>query len=223
MSQSTSFNVQNLSGSRVEHPVGNEHVALIGKQRSNYNFNYKVMSDQPNLSTTTSRLGFDKGQYYCDHCRMHGHSIQRCYKVHGYPPGHKLHGKGRRVVVVAQTEPSNSHTEVVIPPVATLISNQFSAQTLVLGLITDQYAQLMALLHKQASESSDITHTGFMASNKICLFYTIAKNSWIIDSGTSDHITPGLSLFVHKQPMSQPSHIIMSNGHPAKIQHIGSV
>ncbi|XP_022544224.1 uncharacterized protein LOC111199052 [Brassica napus] len=27
----------------------------------------------------------------CTHCKRHGHTVQKCYKLHGYPPGHKLH------------------------------------------------------------------------------------------------------------------------------------
>lgn len=25
---------------------------------------------------------------YCTHCGMMGHTIDRCYKLHGFPPGH---------------------------------------------------------------------------------------------------------------------------------------
>jgi len=57
----------------------------------------------------------------------------------------------------------------------------------------------MTLLYKQTNESSEVAHAGFMAGNKICLFSTLGKNSWIIDSGASDQITPCLSLFVDKR------------------------
>ena len=26
------------------------------------------------------------GRPFCTHCNMHGHTIERCYKIHGYPP-----------------------------------------------------------------------------------------------------------------------------------------
>ncbi|XP_022861542.1 uncharacterized protein LOC111381922 [Olea europaea var. sylvestris] len=26
---------------------------------------------------------------YCTHCKLHGHSIYKCYKIHGYPPGYR--------------------------------------------------------------------------------------------------------------------------------------
>ena len=35
-------------------------------------------------------------QLFCDHCKLTGHTVQKCYKLHGYPPGHRLH-KGKRM------------------------------------------------------------------------------------------------------------------------------
>lgn len=31
----------------------------------------------------------------CNYCHMVGHIAEKCYKINGYPPGHKLHGKGK--------------------------------------------------------------------------------------------------------------------------------
>lgn len=47
--------------------------------------------------------------YYCDHCKMSGHSIQRCYKLNGYPQNYK--GGDRRFAANTQVnneESSNS-------------------------------------------------------------------------------------------------------------------
>ena len=40
---------------------------------------------------------------YCDHWKMIGHTVQRCYKRHGYPIGHKLF-KGKRMATMAHTD-----------------------------------------------------------------------------------------------------------------------
>ncbi|KAL9416375.1 hypothetical protein AB3S75_039550 [Citrus x aurantiifolia] len=34
------------------------------------------------------RFGYGRGRPLCDHCGNFGHWIQKCYKLHGYPPGH---------------------------------------------------------------------------------------------------------------------------------------
>ena len=49
--------------------------AAYGVSSSNYN-SYKSMKDKP----------------YCTHCGMLGHTIEKCYKIHGYPPGYKPKG-----------------------------------------------------------------------------------------------------------------------------------
>lgn len=28
-----------------------------------------------------------KPNYFCNHCKIPGHSMERCFKLHGYPPG----------------------------------------------------------------------------------------------------------------------------------------
>ena len=30
-----------------------------------------------------------KEEPYCSHCNFQGHTVDRCYKLHGYPPGYK--------------------------------------------------------------------------------------------------------------------------------------
>lgn len=30
---------------------------------------------------------------YCTYCNMPGHTVDRCYKKHGYPPGYKPKGQ----------------------------------------------------------------------------------------------------------------------------------
>jgi len=69
---------------------------------------------------------------------MIGHTIQKCYKIHGYPPRHKFY-RGRKVAAVAQPsdvitgnipshnyEASNSHGNLAAatPTVQTFTSDQ---------------------------------------------------------------------------------------------------
>ena len=52
------------------------NVAAYRASSSNYN-SYKSKKDKP----------------YCTHCGMLGHTIDKCYKIHGYPPSYKPKGK----------------------------------------------------------------------------------------------------------------------------------
>lgn len=38
-----------------------------------------------------------KNTYYCTHCKMAGHSVERCFKIHGYPPNFKGGQKDKRL------------------------------------------------------------------------------------------------------------------------------
>ena len=38
--------------------------------------------------TPVSGYGKKLNSFYCNHCKMPGHSIERCWKVHGYPSKH---------------------------------------------------------------------------------------------------------------------------------------
>lgn len=60
----------------------------------------------------------ERRTYFCDHCKIPGHSTQRCFKLHGYPPGHRLY-KGRRVAAVAQTEAAAEGSSTNSPALTT--------------------------------------------------------------------------------------------------------
>ncbi|CAL5321219.1 unnamed protein product [Camellia sinensis] len=71
-SNSSRFGTQNLSGDRSS-------------------FNHSSRSGNPNQFGDRSS-SFD---LHCSYCDRDGHNIETCYKLHGYPPGHRLfRGKG---------------------------------------------------------------------------------------------------------------------------------
>ena len=43
--------------------------------------------------------GQEKERYFCTHCNFHGHTIEKCYKLHGYSPGYKQKQKAQNVAI----------------------------------------------------------------------------------------------------------------------------
>ena len=39
--------------------------------------------------------GFPSGKIICDHCGDKGHAIEKCFKLHDFPPGWKKGGKSQ--------------------------------------------------------------------------------------------------------------------------------
>ena len=53
-------------------------------------------------SRVGNKLQKTKDRPVCSHCKMLGHTIDKCYKLHGYPPGYKSKIKGQANVANAQ-------------------------------------------------------------------------------------------------------------------------
>lgn len=66
----------------------------------------------------------------CTHCEMIGHVVDQCYKLHGYPPDHKLYKPKANATF-------HGTSEVTFDPS--------------LSLTKEQYKDLIALLHSKDS------------------------------------------------------------------------
>lgn len=71
--------------------------------------------------------------HFCTHCIMSGHSVDRCFKLHGYPANFKV-SRDRRVVAVSLNTFSGDKSE------------KSDVNT---SITVEQYQQLMDLLNKQ--------------------------------------------------------------------------
>ncbi|CAO2816266.1 unnamed protein product [Amaranthus hypochondriacus] len=79
-----------------------------------------------------------KPNYFCDNCKIPGHSIDRCFKIHGYPPKPKS-TQGRKYAAFTTTDDlAKDH----VP------GNQ-------LGLTNDQYNNLLSLLDRNDNKPLD--------------------------------------------------------------------
>lgn len=82
--------------------------------------------------------------YFCTHCKINGHSVDRCFKLHGYPPNFKGPKDIKvNVVVSTTTMDSGDNTSTVSSATSPMI-------------FVAQYQQLMELLNKQSVFNSQV-------------------------------------------------------------------
>ncbi|XP_019244384.1 PREDICTED: uncharacterized protein LOC109224252 [Nicotiana attenuata] len=122
------------------------HVNLNNKSAPPRQFVQKVSFDQ------------NKSSLLCKYCKKPGHFIDKCYKLHGFPPNFKF-TKGRRTAANVEVQRSACATES--GPVST--ESPVDSNSVIPGLSKDQYAQLLMLL-QQHHISESLSQSNLMAS-----------------------------------------------------------
>ena len=164
----------------------------------------------------------------CSHCNVSGHTVEKCYKLHGYPPGHKLY-KGRVASLFAnQAVLSTSPNK-----------EEVSEEKMV--FTKEQYHHLMSLIQPKslltATPTANLTSfnsknsaTPSKMSGKIIFYNDISADflkpnsvPWIIDSGATDHMVCSHSFFTSdikkvSYRVSLPNDTFVSTTHLSNIQ-----
>ncbi|XP_070057790.1 uncharacterized protein [Nicotiana tomentosiformis] len=161
------------------------------------------------------KVNFDgKKPLTCKYCKKSGHTIEKCYKLHGYPPNFKFtKGPGSRKTA--------AHVELKSPgPSANVNSNigpdsvnlsESDNVSMVPSLTQDQFSQLMMLL-QQSYMSLDSFSTP-----------TLMDSANFADSVASDHMTPHKDLLFNLQTLLVPCLVSLPNGYKVKVHLVGSL
>ncbi|KAL2901944.1 Retrovirus-related Pol polyprotein from transposon RE1, partial [Bienertia sinuspersici] len=177
-------------------------------------------NSQP-LGSFQSRYNNNKrpaSSYYCSHCKIHGHSYERCFKVHGYPPGFK--GFKEKKVAETVQHSADSATSVDLKP-----ASDQSALSATASISQEQYNYLVELLQNISTninadnDDPEISHSANLAG-KLCLLSTM-ETHWVIDSGATDHVCNDLHSFSDCKPLD--GDILIPDGKRVRITHIGTV
>ncbi|KAF8387792.1 hypothetical protein HHK36_026447 [Tetracentron sinense] len=85
------------------------------------------------LANAASTGGKRRERPTCENCGWVGHTKAKCYKLHGYPPGHRLHKTGR------PTSKQNSSNDDFsrVPPIESVVPS----------FTPEQYRQILSLLN----------------------------------------------------------------------------
>ncbi|KAL8120516.1 hypothetical protein AgCh_017628 [Apium graveolens] len=203
--------LQEENHKKLLHPVqSSEEVMAFAANRRNFNFRSQGGSG----SNFRSQTGENRGKfnsYFCDHCKMTGHTAHRCYKLHGYPSHFKTDNRPDSIKVAANV---NSETNE-----STNVSDNKNA-----GFTDAQYAQLLQLLGKDAGELSTKNNMkAACVAGKICLTSHTSVH-WIVDSGATDHMCHDLSLFMQFSPIPNlETYITLPDGKKLLVSQIGDI
>ncbi|KAL5727239.1 hypothetical protein ACHQM5_000457 [Ranunculus cassubicifolius] len=88
---------------------------------------------------------------FCDHCKIHGHTVATCYQIHGYPPQKQSRNRNTNSGVVTPPPPNSAPTGSAIN--ATTSTDPF--QNPLAHLSKEQYTQILAIINQQ-NDGNDV-------------------------------------------------------------------
>lgn len=142
--------------------------------------------------------------------------MEKCYKLHGYPPRYKSRLKSP-IVIVNQVSNKTS-------------SNKVDSTKPFKSISSEQYHQLMTMLSNHLvstknNDQPDNSSTSHMAGTCYSLPPKPNINSlkyWIVDSGASQHVCSNIHVFSSLKPISN-CRVHLPNGTHIPIHFSGDI
>jgi hypothetical protein len=218
--------------------------ALSISSRS-FNPNTTALLTKANSSNSSRGKGYSKGKDrpVCSHCGITGHTMEKCYRLHGFPPGFQFN-KGKNAPSAANQVSSETKSEIPQLPITydqcQQLMNMFkpsssetsSSNISAANQVSSTSSQEQLISHMAGSisitslfSSIDKSHSVFASSTSL-LQQTSFTNSihapWIIDTGATDHMICTVSLFTTITAVISRT-VRLPNGQSASVTHIGTV
>jgi hypothetical protein len=169
-----------------------------------------------------------KGDKMCTYCHKNNHTVENCFKKHGFPPGYRF----RDGTIAGSRGPSQSSANCVDAEDVTVKSTPDDTDNRVVASFSqDEYQALLALLKstpKSAGESSSSQVHSFSrciassTSNDKQGTASLSFTTWILDSGATDHVCASLELFTSYRQI-KPIRVKLPNGNLVSADLVGSV
>ncbi|XP_070015142.1 uncharacterized protein [Nicotiana sylvestris] len=188
---------------------GPDSVAFTAKINLNHHSSPNTNYKSPGSNTQrqyVQRVNFDqaKGNLFCKYCKKSGHLIDKCFKLHGFPPDFKF-TKGKKITANA-TIGAELSSDSSSPSVAGTTNNDTQG-SLVPGLTKQQYSQLMAIL-QHSHQPDSAPQSDLMASANF--------------ARASDHMTYNKDLLTNITHLPIPYLVTLPNGYKVKVTCTGS-
>nr|GMC61295.1 Retrovirus-related Pol polyprotein from transposon RE1 [Ipomoea batatas] len=116
MSANFQHDFHNLTGTSFTPPMPNNFQTPVIPQQATTQFAsqqhpFHMLPNNSHANVATQpRFGNNRSKPRCTHCGILAHTQQVCYKLHGYPPGHKYFKKGNTAGNPPTVPPSPSNS-----------------------------------------------------------------------------------------------------------------
>nr|GMC46969.1 uncharacterized protein LOC109149920 [Ipomoea batatas] len=154
-------------------------------------------------STTQRKIGNSNKKPICSFCGFTGHTMDKCYKFHGYPPGWK--GKNKQNVS-CQDIPSP-----INQPTSHIPREQLNTP------LDDKLPSTVAAgdINRQANAS----FTSFKPNVQDGKHFVSCQSlTWIIDIGATDHIVNNVTYFLDSNEVRE-IYVMLPDGNRAMVTH----
>ncbi|GAV69859.1 UBN2_3 domain-containing protein [Cephalotus follicularis] len=162
--------------------------------------------------TQKAKETMDRDQIKCDHCGKTRHTKETCWKLHGRP----IRGRGGKRMGPPRSQAHFSETTEFIPNSNVGHLSKEEVQAL---------KQIMSQLETSSSfvmPSSNFAHSG-TSEHAFLTSSPVDSSSWVIDSGTSKHMTGSPYLFSSYVPSSGKDKVRIADGSFSSISGKGSI
>ena len=171
---------------------------------------YTGSQDSQRFDKNKRSLGSFRGRSQCAYCGDMGHFVEKCYQLHGYPPGHP---KARTCSIF------NCHKNTYVANQVSYGANKDDGKSVVTGISEVQLQQLLSLLNDKdggtsSQENTDVAKPGLSK---------ISSPHWIINSGAIDHISSSPKLFWHEEKNISLPLVLLPSREKANIIAKGSL
>ena len=180
---------------------------------------------------STNSSGKGKDRPVCTHCGKTGHTVDKCYKLHGFPPGSKFKNKSSMAHQVSSgflpfASPMHHQNSAFTPEQCQQLLALFGASSSSLA-VPSQVKQASMANVASSSTSASVPMSGIDLSHSVFSAQVINRRAydrctWVLDTGATDHFVCSVDLLTSITATMQ-SLVQLPNGESAQVTHIGTV
>ena len=160
-----------------------------------------------------------RSQLFCTHCKRSGHTMDKCYKIHGYPNSGKQTSKPRQYRAANNVWACSEGTQD--PPAFPGLNQEQSKQ--LVQFITNLTTNAS---HKQEEEATtSATHMAGMNEvlKTIHCLSAVQYDAWILDSGASEHMCSERTILHDISMLQHPIYVNLPNGTQVRVTKHGKL